>query len=146
MKHLFRASLALALACAALFALLKITTADETLASSSTPVDDVYLYLPMIYSTTTPAGAYYCYEWEFGLIWTGEAITLNVDGSSVYAYDPPYAGIVTGTWVYTPVIEEVGFTNFRWLTTTFLPPNYLWASKYLTYAGFEIAISCDRLQ
>lgn len=146
MNHLFRAILALALAGAALVTLLKITTADETLASPSAPVKDVYLYLPFIYSTTTPAGAYYCYEWEFGLIWTGEAITLNVDGSSVYAYDPPYDGIVTGTWVYTPVIEEVGFTNFHWLTTTFLPPNYLWASKYLTYAGFEIAISCDRLQ
>jgi hypothetical protein len=145
MHHLFRACLALAITCAALFALLAITYADETLASPSAPVKDVYLYLPFIYSTTTPAGVYYCYEWEFGLIWTGEAITLNVDGSSIYAYDPPYAAIVTGTWVYTPSSEEVGFTNFRWLTATFQPPDYFWASKYLSDVGFEIAMSCSRL-
>ena len=29
----------------------------------------------------TPAGAYYCYEYEFSLIWTTEVITLNPDGS-----------------------------------------------------------------
>jgi len=103
MKHLFRASLALIIACAALFTLLKITYADEPLASSSAPAQDVYLYLPMIAGETNPAGAYFCYEWEFG------------------------------------------FTNFHWLTATFQPPNRLWASKYLTYAGFEIAISCSRL-
>ena len=144
MKHLFRASLALTIACAALFILLNITYADETLASSSAPVDDVYLYLPMIAGETNPAGAYFCYEWEFGLIWMEEVITLSVDGSSVY--DLPYGGVVTGTWVYKPDIEEVGFTNFHWLTATFQPPNRLWASKYLTYTGFEIAISCNRLQ
>lgn len=146
MNHLFRASLALIIACAALFTLLKITYADETRASSSAPVQDVYLYLPIIAMEANPAGNYYCHEWEFGLIWTGEAISLSVDGSSVYVYDPPYAGIATGTWVYTPSSEEVGFTNFRWLTATFLPPNRLWASKYLSYAGFEIAMSCSRLR
>ena len=54
MKHLFRASLALIIACAALFTLLKITYADEPLASSSAPTQDVYLYLPMIAGETNP--------------------------------------------------------------------------------------------
>jgi hypothetical protein len=145
MKHLFRASLALTMACAALFTLLKITYADETLTSSA-PVKDVYLYLPMIHGSTAPAGAYHCYEWEFGLIWNEEAITLNVDGSSLYAYHPPLDPIVTGTWVYTPSIQEVGFTNFRWLTATFRPPDDIWAYKYLIDVEFDIALTCGRLQ
>jgi hypothetical protein len=144
MNHLFRAALATAVACTALFAVLNITDSDETPTSSSAPTQDGHLYLPMIAGSTNPAGAYFCYEWEFGLIWMEEVITLSVDGSS--AYDLPYGGVVTGTWVYTPSSEEVGFTNFHWLTATFQPPNRLWASKYLTYTGFEIAISCNRLQ
>jgi hypothetical protein len=144
MNHLFRAAFATAAACMALFAVLNVTDSDETLASSSAPAKDGHLYLPIIAGSTTPAGAYFCYEWEYGLIWMEEVITLSVDGSS--AYDMPYFEIVTGTGVYKPDIEEVGFTNFHWLTATFQPPDYLWASKYLTYTDFEIAISCNRLQ
>ena len=147
MNRLFRTFLALALACAATITLLNITSADQTPDSPSSSANDVFIYLPLISrSVVTPAGAYYCYEYEFSLIWTTEVITLNPDGSSAYAYYPPYSATVTGTWVYTPSREEVGFTNFRWPTTTFQPPNHLWASQYLTQAGFEIAVSCNRLQ
>ncbi len=146
MKQFLRTMLAATMAFASLFALLKVTSANETLAIPARPAQDELVFLPIIYGSTTPAGAYYCYEWEFGLIWTSETITLNVDASSIYAYNPPYADIVTGSWVYTPSTKEVGFTNFRWLTTTFQPPDRLWASRYLTYAGFEIAISCNRIK
>lgn len=102
------------------------------------------LYLPMIMGGQSPGGSYYCLEYEFGLIWTSEVITLNTDGTSVYAYNPPYSGIVTGTWIYTAAIQEVGFTNFRWLTATYEMPNRIWASRYLTQTGFVIAINCNR--
>ena len=146
MNHLIRTIAATTVALVALFAVLGITHSGETKSVPSSPADDTVIFLPYIVGSITPAGSYYCYEYEFGLIWTSEVITLNTDGNSIYNYNPPYAGIVTGTWVYTPSIEEVGFTNFRWLTTTFQAPNRLWASQYLTRAGFEIAISCDRLQ
>src|SRR5689334_672662 len=71
------------------------------------------VFLPAVYGQPSPAGAYNCNEYEFGLIWTTEVITLSVDGSSFYEYHGPYqTGIVTGTWVYTPTTQEVGFTNF----------------------------------
>lgn len=102
------------------------------------------LYVPAVFSAASPAGSYLCYEYEFGLIWTSEVITLNIDGSSVYNYAPPYSGVVTGTWVYTPTIQQVGFTNFRWLTATYEAPDRLWASRYLPHVDFTIAIDCGR--
>jgi hypothetical protein len=105
------------------------------------------IYLPMIYgrqSGPSPAGTYDCYETEFSQIWTTEVITLSVDGSSIYAYNPPYQDIVAGTWVYTPTAQEVGFTNFRWITATVELPNRLSAHKYLSGPGFEIGLSCAR--
>jgi len=102
-------------------------------------------YLPVIIGLVVPpAGSYYCLEYEFGLIWTSEVITLNVDGSSIYDYNPPYSSIVTGTWNYIALRQEVEFTNFRWLTATYEGPDHLWASRYLTQAGFDIALSCTR--
>ncbi len=144
MNHLLRTILATAVALATLFALLKITYSGETLPPTS-PADDMFVFLPIIQQSISPAGAYYCYESEFAMIWRTEVITLNADGSSIYAYYPPHFSSVTGTWVYTPSTEVVGFTNFTWLTTTFQPPDRLWASQYLTQAGFEVAISCNRL-
>ncbi len=146
MNQLIRAMAAVAVALAAIFALLKTTHLDQKISALSAPADDRFVFLPIIYGSASPAGAYDCYEYEFGLIWTGEAITLNADSSSLYAYSPPYPAIVTGTWVYSSPTQEVGFTNFRWVTTTFQPPDRLWASKYLSQAGFEIAVSCDRLR
>ncbi len=146
MNPLIRTMVAVTLALTAIFVLLKTTLSSQTYSTPAAPAEDTFVFLPIIYRSTSPAGAYSCYEYEFGLIWTTEVITLNANGSSIYAYNPPYTAIVTGTWVYTPASQEVGFTNFRWLTTTFQPPDRLWASKYLTYAGFEIAISCNRLQ
>lgn len=101
-------------------------------------------YLPVILSESSPAGSYDCLEYEFGLIWTSEVITLNANGSSVYDYDPPYSGVITGAWTYTPSIREVGFTGSRWPTATYILPDRLWARKYLEHAGFEIALSCSR--
>jgi hypothetical protein len=109
--------------------------------------DGSHLYLPLVAcSAPSPAGSYFCNEYEYGLIWSSEVITLYVDGTSVYAYNPPYAGVVTGTWVYTPATREVGFTNFRWLTATFYAPDRLWATRYVTGTGFWIALDCLGLQ
>jgi len=145
MNHLFRTILATAVTLATLFALLKITYPDETLPPTS-PADDKFVFLPFIsQGSISPAGAYHCDEIEYAMIWKTEVITLNTDGTHIWAYDRPGSSIVTGTWVYTPSAEVVGFTNFTWLTTTFQPPNRLWASQYITQAGFEVAISCNRL-
>ena len=108
------------------------------------PQNDVVIFLPVIMAPASPAGSYHCLEYEFGLIWSSEMITLNVDGTSIYDYDPPYVSTVTGTWAYSPTIQEVSFTNFRWVTTTYEIPNYLWATRYLPNVGFEIAIYCRR--
>ncbi len=144
MNPLIRTLVAATMALATLCALLGTTYSAETRSVPSSPADNTFIFLPIIFGSITPAGAYDCSEYEFGLIWTSEVITLNADASSIYNYNPPYAHIAYGTWVYTPSIEEVSFTNFRWPTTTFQAPNRLWASKYLTYAGFEVAISCNR--
>lgn len=103
------------------------------------------IYLPLIIKSPTPAGSYLCNEYENGLIWTQDVITLNADGTSVYEYYyPPYSGIAIGTWVYTPATQEVGFTNFRWLTATYKAPGRLWARRYLPESGYEIALDCRR--
>ena len=108
--------------------------------------DEARAYLPFALASTpaTPAGSYNCYEYEFGLIWTSEVITLNADGSSVYDYAPPYGGTVSGTWSFTPAIHQVQFTSFRWPTATFDAPDRLWARKYLPGPDFEIALECGR--
>ena len=90
------------------------------------PQNDVVIFLPVIMAPASPAGSYHCLEYEFGLIWSSETITLNVDRTSIYDYDPPYVATVTGTWAYSPTIQEVSFTNFRWVTTTYEIPNHLW--------------------
>ena len=105
------------------------------------PEADQIVYIPIVFGPASPAGTYRCDEFEFGLIWRSGAITLSADGKSVYAIG---VGTVTGTWVYMPAIQEVGFTNFDWLTTTFQSPNKIYASKYLPNAGFEIALSCGK--
>ena len=102
------------------------------------------IFLPAVYGPPSLAGTYDCLEYEYGLIWTTEVITLSVDGSSVYEYRPPHPSVVTGTWVYTPTAQQVGFTNFRWITATVLLPDRLWASRYLPQVGFEIALNCNR--
>jgi len=112
--------------------------------------EDNKTYLPLIQSHyLSPAGSYLCYEFEFGLIWLTEIITLNADGSSEYygatAKNEVFeTAVVTGTWIYTPSTQEVGFTNFRWMTATYESPNRLWAQEYLEYVGFEIALECQR--
>jgi len=100
--------------------------------------------LPAIFAleSQSPVGVYDCLEYEFGLIWTSEIVTLNPDGSSLYEYAPPYVQTVTGTWAYVPAIREVQFTNFRWPTATYQLPDRLWAWRYLPGPGFDIALSC----
>src|SRR5262249_24347147 len=105
---------------------------------------DNFVYLPVVYSQPSPAGTYDCNEYEFGLIWTTDVITLSVDGSSIYAYNPPASSIVTGTWTYSPTAQEIAFTGFRWITATVELPNRLWARKYLPDPGFEIGLECAR--
>jgi hypothetical protein len=146
MNGFARATVTVTVALAAILALLNVTRANQSIRLPSSSTEDSFVFLPVVYGPLSPAGDYYCYELEFGLIWTSEVITLDISGSSTYAYHPPNPPIVTGTWVYTPATQEVGFTNFRWLTTTYLPPSRLWARRYLTYTGFEIAVSCSRLE
>ncbi len=44
------------------------------------------LYLPVILGPFRLAGIYDCVEYEFGLIWTTDVITLHPNGDSTYAY------------------------------------------------------------
>lgn len=108
------------------------------------PAASQAIFLPAIYGSASPTGTYDCLEFEFGLVWATEIITLSVDGSSVYEYRPPYTAVVTGTWVYTPTTQQVGFTNFRWITATVDLPDRLSASRYVPQAGFEVALSCNK--
>ena len=106
--------------------------------------DSSEIFLPVIYYPSTPAGTYFCLEYEFGLIWTSERITLYEDGSSLYEYNLPYSDTVNGTWTYNPALNEVEFTGFRWQTAEYRFPNALYASKYLPQVDFEIAVYCER--
>ena len=102
------------------------------------------VYIPLVFAPPSPAGSYWCNEYEFGLIWTSEVITLYRDGSSIYVYGPPYEGVVTGTWAYTTERREVRFTGFRWPTATYEVEGVLWARRYLADVGFEVAVVCTR--
>ena len=112
--------------------------------ASSSPHGNHTLFLPMVSKSPSLPGTYACLEWEFGLVWSSDVITLSADGSAIYQYNPPYTAIVTGTWSYTPILQEVGFTGFRWPTATVLSSGGLWARKYLPGPGFDIALSCSR--
>lgn len=102
------------------------------------------IYLPMVVKSENPAGSYDCIEYEFGMIWAGETITLNPDGTSLYDYYGNIDLVVTGTWSYSFVNREVKFTNFRWLTATHVLTDRLWVSHYLPDPDFDIALSCLR--
>jgi hypothetical protein len=102
------------------------------------------IFLPAVYGSPSLAGTYDCFEYEFNLVWTTEVITLSVDGSSIYEYHPPHSTFVTGTWVYTPTVQQVGFTNFRWITATVELPDRLSARRYLPGPGFEVALRCNK--
>lgn len=134
---------------AVIAALLSLLAALQTMRSSS-PLyaqGNSHLYLPSVLGmpgTTPPTGSYSCLEYEFGLIWFSEVITLNADGSSIYDFAPPYLTTMTGTWTYTPSIRQVGLTNFRWPSATYEAPNRLWASEYLPEPDFEVALECRR--
>jgi hypothetical protein len=118
--------------------------ADEQIHAPSSRAAGDAIFLPLVYGLPSPAGTYDCLEYEVGLVWTTEVVTLNPDGSSVYVYNPPNTAVVTGTWVYTPTAQEIGFTGFRWLTATVQLPDRLWASRYVPEAGFEVALSCSK--
>lgn len=136
--------LAVTMALACLLAALQMLRSSGPLYAQG----DVRLYLPSVMgmpgSTRPPTGSYTCLEYEFGLVWTSEIITLNADGSSIYDFSPPYLTTMTGTWTYTPSIRQVGLTNFRWPTATYEAPNRLWASEYLPEPDFEVALECQR--
>ena len=100
-------------------------------------------FLPIAQNATL-VGVYDCLEYEFGLVWSSDVVTLYSNGTSRYEYGPPYANVVTGTWVYKPTAQEVRFTGFRWITPTVQLPDRFFASRYLPEPGFEIAVSCLR--
>ena len=145
MRRLSSIALAITVALALLLAVLSILNAGRPLSAWAADTA-ARAYLPFAQTATpaTPAGSYNCYEYEFGMVWYSEVITLNADGSSVYDYDPPYLTTMTGTWTYTPSIREVQITNFRWPTATYEAPDRLWASEYLPGPDFEIALECSR--
>lgn len=137
--------LALLLALLSFFATINALVAvdDQPAAAAS---DGAPLYLAAVNASEAPAGSYYCYEYEFGMIWSADVITLNSDGTSEYEYCHPYMDSPTGTWSYTYSMRQVGFTGFRWVTATFDAPDRLWARRYLPHVGFEIAIQCYRTE
>lgn len=137
-------SLAVCLAMVSLLVTINVLMAVGDQPETATQDEDTYL--PAIRGTYGPAGSYYCYEYEFGMIWSADVITLNTDGTSEYAYCHPYTNSPTGTWSYTNSIRQVGFTGFRWMTATFNAPDRLWARRYLPHVGFEIAIQCFRTE
>ncbi len=138
------ACLVLAL-CLALLSL--VVTINALMAVSDQPgTATLSHFLPAVHASEAPAGSYYCYEYEFGMIWSADVITLNTDGTSEYAYCHPYMNSPTGTWSYTYSMRQVGFTGFRWMTATFNAPDRLWARRYLPHVGFEIAIQCFRTE
>ena len=145
MRRLSSIALAVTAALALLLTVLGILNADRLL-SGRAGDDEARAYLPFALASppTSPVGSYNCYEYEFGMVWYSEVITLNTDGSSVYDYDPPYLTTMTGTWGYTPSMREVQFTNFRWPTATYEAPHRLWASRYLPEPDFEVALGCTR--
>lgn len=142
LRHLARLLVAATIAFSVVYALLLAMRSDAPARADT--VTGSLIYLPVIYGPEArPAGAYDCVEYEFGQIWSGDLITLYQDGSSEYQY---YYGIglVSGAWTYTSSLREVGFTNFRWQTATFTPPDRMSNRQYLPGPGFEIAIYCTR--
>lgn len=99
------------------------------------------IFLPMTFSTVTPVGQYTCLEYEFGMIWATETVYLYDDGTSAY-YNMPYIGSRTGSWEYTPATQVITFTNFSWLTATYIIPNGMYAKKYIPSVDFWIELSC----
>lgn len=144
-KHLSRWPLLLlasALALAALNSLHHFLFQAAPPATVQAAPHDVWpQYLPMVLAPS-PEGTYDCIEYEFGMAWTSEVVTLFPGGRSQYEY--PGGVVVTGTWVYTATTAQVGFTNFRWSALTYLRPDFIRASEYITPGGFEIAVYCTR--
>jgi len=127
-----------------LFITIEVIKANSDINYKLNAIENRNVYLPLIFaSNISPAGSYYCLEYEFGLIWSSETVILENDGTSLYLY-PQNSKPVTGTWSYIQPIHEVSFTNFRWLTATFEIPNRLSNRKYLEQPGFWISISCTR--
>jgi hypothetical protein len=146
-KHRVRGGIYLLLLLAAVcLAVLAALPFASNAAARDTAAAPSHVFLPVIYYPSTPAGTYFCLEYEFGLIWTSETITLYDDGSSLYEYDAPYGGTVSGTWSYDPARNEISLTGFRWQTVTYIFPNELYASEYLPHVDFEIAVYCQRDQ
>jgi hypothetical protein len=129
---------------AALWAPPAATHSGQPLRIQAAPTANTALFLPIVHGPISPAGVYDCVEYEFGLVWTTEVITLTKDGHSTYEYHFPPTSVITGTWVYTPTTQEVGFTNFRWITATVQMDNRLWASRYVPGADFYVALSCTK--
>ncbi len=99
-------------------------------------------YLPVIYGPAAPAGVYDCVEYDSGVIWTTDVITLLTTGEAIYGYQPPSGGVMTGTWVYTPETRTLGFTEFRWESATFeLTMDRLWAVRQVA-PEYEIRLDC----
>lgn len=140
-RYLIRVLLAAAIAFVMVYVLLLATHSDAQVRAGT---NDTIIYLPIVTGGDFLSGTYDCLEYEFGLIWTSEVITLHPNGFSEYLYAPPYSGYVTGTWTYSASLMEVAFTNFRWMTATFIPPDRLWNSQYLPGPDFDIAISCNQ--
>lgn len=144
MRRLPYLALAMTMALAALLAALSVLDMGRLLSARAAGEARAYVPFALTSTPATPAGSYNCYEYEFGLIWTTEVITLNPDGSSLYDFSPPYGNALTGTWAYVAALREVQFTNFSWPTATFDAPDRLWASEYLPGPDFEIALECGR--
>ena len=78
MRRLSSIALAVTAALALLLAVLGILNADRLL-SGRAGDDEARAYLPFALASppTSPVGSYNCYEYEFGMVWYSEVITLN---------------------------------------------------------------------
>jgi len=106
------------------------------------------VFLPLVVLPPSPEGIYNCNEYEFGLIWTTDVITLSHDMSSAYEFIYQSAPVITGTWTYTPTTQEVALRNFHWPIVTFHPPDGLSQSSTITNTGkpFEVGIWCGKVK
>lgn len=132
--------------CVGLLLLALAALALSLLASSATaqPSRTPRVWLPLMADQLPPTGVYDCVESEFGLLWTTSVITLSGNLSSQYNYGPPYSGLAAGAWSYTPSIQEVRFTNFRWEVLRFIPPGRLNAMRFIESGNFTVRIDCTR--
>lgn len=118
-----------------LFGSFAVETRAAVPAVLQAPTSRVYLPFVLGPAAVSPAGSYSCTEHEYGLIYAEYSIDLLSDGTSLYHDPDPFTTVMTGTWVYTPMVQTIGFTNSFWLTATYESPHRLYSEFRLEEGG-----------